>query len=205
MTAAQKSLTAAATKASTGTPGSALVTGATAPENPFVEIVSREVIRIKIPSGAITTKVLDADGKTPKLYVEVYVATPNGISNRLLIPVKESKPAKADAPKVTGYSVAPDSLTLKYTGHFRPNPKGGIEATDLRLAETNSPASKTLTITPESTTGFVPRCQCRIQDHPSWPEVPGELQRDRSRFHRGRARKICAQGPGVREFRKQTR
>ena len=47
-------------------------------------IVSREVLQVRLPDKALTTTA--EDGKT---YVEVHVATPNGISNRLLVPVAE--------------------------------------------------------------------------------------------------------------------
>ena len=65
-----------------------------------VEIISREVVRITIPSGVLTTQGRDVDGPS----VEVHLATPNGISNRLLIPFEpEKKETPAKAP-VTGFS-----------------------------------------------------------------------------------------------------
>ena len=45
------------------------------------EILSREVIHVQIPANVIPTTT--EDGKT---YIEVYLSTPNGISNSLLIP-----------------------------------------------------------------------------------------------------------------------
>jgi hypothetical protein len=45
------------------------------------EVLSREVVHVQIPSNVIPTTT--EDGKN---YVEIYLATPNGISNSLLIP-----------------------------------------------------------------------------------------------------------------------
>ena len=46
-----------------------------------VEILSREVIRVKLPKNLLVTRAY-----TGRRYVEVHLATPNGISNRLLVP-----------------------------------------------------------------------------------------------------------------------
>ena len=65
-----------------------------------VEIISREVVRITIPAGVLTTQGRDVDGPS----VEVHLATPNGISNRLLIPFEpEATETPAKVP-VTGFS-----------------------------------------------------------------------------------------------------
>ena len=45
------------------------------------EILSREVIHVQIPSSVIATTTYDN-----KTYIEIYVSTPNGISNSLLVP-----------------------------------------------------------------------------------------------------------------------
>jgi len=107
----QKSLQAASTQvqnankalAATGTtPGQGGPTGnvpATASNNPLVDVLSRQVLRLKIPPGVLPTDIFDADPSKTKTYVEVYVATPNGISNRLIIPYR-SKSAAANG--VTG-------------------------------------------------------------------------------------------------------
>jgi hypothetical protein len=66
-----------------------------------VELVSREVMHLKLPDSVrptnITADPLKRTGQGSKPYVEVYVATPTGISNRLLIPFKsKDDPAKTD-------------------------------------------------------------------------------------------------------------
>lgn len=65
-----------------------------------VELVSREVMHLKLPETVRPTNItVDPTGKLkkcPKAYVEVYIATPTGISNRLLIPFKPEDQPKAD-------------------------------------------------------------------------------------------------------------
>jgi hypothetical protein len=72
--------------------------------NTQVEIVSREVIHLKLPSGVRPSKIRSVADRdlartnpqlAAKLYVELYLATPNGISNRLLIPFAPKAPAPA--------------------------------------------------------------------------------------------------------------
>ena len=57
------------------------------------EILSRDVVRVEIPCGVDAT--LFKQSHAGRWYLEVYLATPNGISNRLLIPVKDHE---ADCP-----------------------------------------------------------------------------------------------------------
>ncbi len=85
----------------------------TTANNPAIDIISREVLRVSIPAGVSTMEMYDADTKTTKTYVEVYVATPTGISNRLPIPYVPTATA-APAP---GYAIDAKSqnLTVNYT------------------------------------------------------------------------------------------
>ncbi len=99
------SFVTAATKATV--PAAATLTYVT----PGVDIVSREVMRITIPGNVRATEVFDAQklpGQTG-LYVEVYVATPTGISNRLLIPwipdPNAKTPDPAPAPKAGAFDL----------------------------------------------------------------------------------------------------
>lgn len=70
---------------------------------PAVEILSREVVRVKLPGDAKISKLSNGN------FVEVYLATPNGISNKLLIPAK-----KADkAPPPTLFSLNDVSKVVK--------------------------------------------------------------------------------------------
>lgn len=109
-------VTQTTTKQTAQSPSTGVSTGAspspaaTPAGNPNVDVISREVLRISIPSGIQATNILDADGKT-RPYVEVYVATPNGISNRLLIPYKPTATATPATPP--GYTVS-NNLALVY-------------------------------------------------------------------------------------------
>jgi hypothetical protein len=90
-------------------------TGTTVPikDTGSYDILSREVLRVRIPAGVKTAT--RGDGSE---VVEVYVATSTGISNRLQIPVA---PRAATAPAgdtSPGYVLAPDSLTIPVTTHF---------------------------------------------------------------------------------------
>lgn len=71
-------------------------------------VVSREVMRVKIPAK-VTTATRE-DGQT---VVEMYVSTPNGISNRLRIPVGPPVVAAASRPAPPVFSGA--STTSTYT------------------------------------------------------------------------------------------
>jgi hypothetical protein len=67
--------------------------------SPGMNIVSRDVLRVKVPGEVKPTRILsyNEDGQPIEtLYVELYLATPNGISNRLLVPYgKPDDPADA--------------------------------------------------------------------------------------------------------------
>ena len=66
------------------------------------EILSREVIHVQIPANVIPTTT--EDGKT---YIEIYLATPNGISNSLLVPYKP-----ATATPLVAYDVASTQASM---------------------------------------------------------------------------------------------
>ena len=71
------------------------------------EILSREVMRVRIPPGA---QAITKDGHD---YLELYVGTPNGISNHVLIPVVEAKVAAPAPPRGTFLMKTP-SVTIAY-------------------------------------------------------------------------------------------
>lgn len=112
------------------------------------EILSREVVHVQIPQNvAVTTT---EDGKT---YVEVYVATPNGISNSLLIPCQKTA---TPTPTKVAYDVGTTSgLDIYY--QWLPGPDG--KAT---LAPSADPSKNAVTITWDSDTGLAPR-QIQVQ------------------------------------------
>lgn len=67
-----------------------------------VEILSREVMRVTIPTDVLTTALADRPGRQ---FVEVVAATPNGISNRLTVPIQpKPTPAVARAKAVAAKS-----------------------------------------------------------------------------------------------------
>jgi hypothetical protein len=108
------------------------------------EILSREVIHVQIPPNVIPTTTEDK-----KTYIEVYLATPNGISNSLLIPCQ---PAATPTPTKVAYDVGGTTPTLDIYYQWLPGPDG--KAT---LAPSTDPSKNTVTITWDSDTGLAPR------------------------------------------------
>lgn len=71
-------------------------------------VLSREILNIRIPNGvAVASR---EDGQS---VVEVYVSTPNGISNRLDLPVKP-KPPTVSVPSATAYTIQEPIITLRF-------------------------------------------------------------------------------------------
>ena len=84
-------------------------------DNGSFDIISREVMRVRIPSSLakqLSTVTRADDGSR---WVEISVSTPNGISNRLQVPVSQAKPATA-SPQPPGYTIpaSSTSVTLAY-------------------------------------------------------------------------------------------
>jgi hypothetical protein len=111
-------------------PGSPPTTGNTGADNVNVEVISRETMRIRIPADAKFSRIKDANGSNT--YVEVYVATPNGISNSLLIPYDKAKKKKQGAG--TGQTA---TATFKASGAIEATITGPVPAT--HELETNKP------------------------------------------------------------------
>ena len=78
-----------------------------------LELISRNVMRIEIPANARTSQVhkSDAQGIKRKL-IDVHVATPNGISNHLLVEVQPKDDSKSTASPTQ--NAATKSLTISY-------------------------------------------------------------------------------------------
>ncbi len=119
------------------------MTGNTSADNINVEVISRETMRIKIPADAKCSKIKDANGSDT--YVEVYVATPNGISNSLLIPYHKSEKKKQGG--VTGQAA---TTTFKASGAIEatitrpvPRPSAG-ERENLRAESAASCPSRSV-------------------------------------------------------------
>jgi len=170
--AAKQSVNAAKLKAGAGTAGSALAPAAAGPDAAGFEIISREVMRVNIPAGVLTTEISGAEGQKPKKYVEVFVATPNGISNRLLIPVKPAAKRTTTTATPLGYSITEQSLTLTYKGEIERDNQGTITTAHFVFDSANSDASQSLTITLDEATGIVPE----VIDAIFVLALPGEQQ-----------------------------
>jgi hypothetical protein len=115
------------------------------------EILSREVIHVQIPANVIPTTIQDVEGDTT--YVEVYLSTPNGISNSILIPY-EGAPA---APKVHGYDVAAASQSIDVFYQW-------LTGADQKptLVASAAPSATEIDINWDSDTGLGPR-QIQVQ------------------------------------------
>jgi len=69
-------------------------------------------MRISIPADVSITEVYDADKETKNTYVEVYVVTPTGISNRLLIPVARKPEDRKDEAWPVAFDLAAEGSRL---------------------------------------------------------------------------------------------
>jgi hypothetical protein len=88
-----------------------------------VEILSREVVRLKLSKEFLKTKRRDLEGKT---YVEVHLATPNGISNRVLIPYAVEEKAAASAEPKSNFQW---EETPKLVAYYRTTEGGMVDVT----------------------------------------------------------------------------
>jgi hypothetical protein len=89
-----------------------VVAGGRYVQDPDVEILSREVMRVKIPKDVQNTQVKFTGGSRP--FIEVHVATPNGISNRILIPVVTPAAAPPVAAPVAEYAFKDTTITVRW-------------------------------------------------------------------------------------------
>jgi hypothetical protein len=105
------------------------------------EILSREVIHVQIPSNVIPTTTDDN-----KTYIEIYLATPNGISNSLLIPYLPATP-----PPLVAFDVAPASQSIDIHYQWLLGPDGKYA-----LIATADPGKKGIQITWDSNTSVAP-------------------------------------------------
>ncbi len=104
------------------------------------EILSREVIHVQIPPNVIPTTTEDN-----KTYIEVYLATPNGISNSLLIPCQ---PAATTTPTKVAYDIGGTTPSLDIYYQWLPGQDG--KAT---LTPSSDTSKNGVTITWDSDTG----------------------------------------------------
>jgi len=148
------------------------------------------VVHVQIPASAIPTVVdQDASGRT---YYEVYLATPNGISNRVLVPCQPANPAPQSA-----YDLTPDShdlaifyqrtpLTIKLVPYVTgknalpgvscPEPPAPPEPATKTSAPRSSPAALDNSVRPvvwnQADPSFVDAAGTQLPSLPHFPGVP---------------------------------
>ena len=96
-----------------------VVAGGQTIDGSAVEILSREVMRVTVPAGLLGTEMAD---RPDRPYLEVVAATPNGISNRLAIPIKPVKKPEKVVGSGYNWKAAPS-----YVAYARYNESGVIE------------------------------------------------------------------------------
>jgi hypothetical protein len=106
------------------------------------EILSREVVHAQIPLTAQPTVTIDN-----KTYLEVYLATPSGISNRLLVPYQATV-----TPNLVAYDLDTDSQELDVYYQWWPD-----TSPTATLVATNDPGTAGLKIKWDNTTGLAPK------------------------------------------------
>ena len=160
------------TQASTQTTTSGALTTGTATRRPpcrqlragTVDILSREVVHVQIPATASPT--VTVGGKS---YFEVYLATPNGISNRVLVPCQP----KGTSPTLNAYDLvdSKDNLELDIFYQWTTGADGKP-----KLILTDDPSAggkKSLAITWDDRAGFAAKTlQLELPGEPQqWAEL----------------------------------
>ncbi len=108
------------------------------------EILSREVVHVQIPANVIPTTT--EDGKT---YIEVFLSTPNGISNSLLVPYKTNEPR----PKHDGYDLDEKSHVIDVYYQWLT----GADGKSNLVASADPGSGKALAITWDDQVGLAPK------------------------------------------------
>ncbi len=88
----------------------------------FVELMSRNILRIQIPTDAASIKI---EGEHPREVIDVHVATPNGVSNHLYVDTISEKPkSKPGEVPNFGMSVDAEKSTATAVINVRRGPDG---------------------------------------------------------------------------------
>ena len=111
------------------------------------DILSREVLRLHLPAR-VNTSIRD-DGQE---VVEIYVSTPNGISNRLHIPVKPGNAVFAPIGTASAYTFLDTNVTLSLEGQFDTSKPPVFQAKQVRKFD----ASAQIRIKPNDLTPPLP-------------------------------------------------
>lgn len=122
-----------------------VIVGGSALSKDNVTIISREVMEVTLPSDAVPTVVKDG-----KSYLEIHVATPNGISNRLLVPVDVPPAITAPPPAVPhGYSLLTReaAITFIVTPGARFQARVAPDFARIAIQDSDASVAKELTVT----------------------------------------------------------
>ena len=111
------------------------------------EVLSREVVHVQIPANVIPTTIENVDGD--QKYVEIYIATPSGISNSILVPYEEGK---TSLPKPVAYDVATASQSVNVFYQWLTGPDQRTS-----LVASAPPDFKDIAINWDSDTGIGPK------------------------------------------------
>ncbi len=109
------------------------------------QLLSREVIHVQIPANVTPTKTEDGT------YIEIYVATPNGISNSILVPYDPGTPPPAPA-IAPAYDLAAASSNLTLFYQWLKGADGKV-----MLVATSDPGKKPIAISWDDATGLAPK------------------------------------------------
>jgi hypothetical protein len=124
-----------------------VVAGGQRVEEKDVELLSREILRVKLPKNLETTQTHEG-----KNCVEVHLATPNGISNRLLVPLDRAEETASASHAVPGYTLLDERLTvaarLVATGPstYKAEPLPVAQGSKIRIVPHEEPMDKTATV-----------------------------------------------------------
>ena len=148
-------------------------------ENVNVDILSREVLRIRIPADVAPTKTQDGG-----LFVEIHLATPNGISNSVFVPYREDEGREKPEPKPTDDPTGTKITTVEITEKEYP-PKGETPTKPADM-KTKAPGAsdpakpptsqlpKSTKPTPKTKTTSVPRSVPSSDDFDDLPPLPDD-------------------------------
>ncbi len=109
------------------------------------QLLSREVVHVQIPANVTPTKTGDGT------YIEIYVATPNGISNSILVPYDPGTPPPAPV-IAPAYDLAAASSNLTLFYQWLKGADGKV-----LLVATSDPGKKPIAISWDDATGLAPK------------------------------------------------
>lgn len=90
------------------------------------EILSREVVHVQIPANVIPTTIENVDGD--QTYVEIYLSTPSGISNSILVPYDSGTTPPPPPPVAYDVAAASQSVNVFYQWLTGPDQKTSLVA-----------------------------------------------------------------------------